>query len=326
MLERTVEQIGPHGRDEPHVDRLVTEHLGSDGEEGIALLLPGARPALLELVDDDDHATGPPGHVGERAGRRFGRVGVGHRCHLAQRGIHRVDGVIARNHRGDDGAGRAQPGNEPGEDHRRLPGSRRSDDGHEPVRRHQRREVGDDAVATVERPCVGLVEGAQPAVRVDSRSRCLREVAGGDPPSIGRYRAGLRFAVPDSGPPCQHELGHALVAISDGPLQDGIETVGHPRHPPDEARNAIGPRRPACRGRRSGRARSAEQFPGHPAETSDVGGDDVTGSVGRVGDAEVGQVGGACVVEQHVGCLHVVVRHTGTVGGHQCRADLFDQA
>ena len=187
----------------------------------------------------------------------------------------------------------AQPGNEPGEDHRRLPGSGRSDDGHEPLRRHQRREVGDDAVATVERPCVGLVEGAQPAVRVHSRSRCRGEVAGGDPPGIGRDRAVLPFAVPDSRPPCQHELGHALVAISDGPLQDGIETVGHPRHPPDEARNAIGPRRPACRGRHSGRARSAEQLPGHPAETSDVGGDDVTGSVGRVGDAEVGQVGGA---------------------------------
>ena len=55
VLQWSVEQVGTDGDDDPDVERLIGDHLREGREEFIASLGRAAGPALLELVDHDDH-------------------------------------------------------------------------------------------------------------------------------------------------------------------------------------------------------------------------------------------------------------------------------
>ena len=80
-------------------------------------------------------------------------------------------------------------------------------------------------------------------------------------------------------------------------------------------------------GRRGRGTTTGEQLPDHPGETTPIPIHAVRGGTAFAGgDAEVGQVAGAGVVEHDVRGSHVVVRDARCVGGDERPADLLHQA
>ena len=269
VLERTVEQVGAHGGDEPDVGRLVVDRRRDDVEEGVAPL--GA--ARASSTPRTGRRRRPPVRAGRRrrpatstARRRRRRQPTPWRPRSAPRAAPpsgSSPGTIVTT----TSPPVAQPGDEPGADHRALPEPDDADDGDQ---RSERRPASSElgrrrSSRPWKRRRVGLVERAQSAVRVDpgrvARASCRAARAGAESTCATvartRRRSAARRAA-DGGPPRQHELGDRRVAALDRPAAGhGVETVGDRRHPADEARH--GPagerrRRPSDGHRRGGRA------------------------------------------------------------------------
>ena len=155
--------------------------------KSVAPVRASARPALLELVDDDDHAAerrAMSASIDRTSPQScFGRAPTTSR----QRGS-QCPTVVTRDHRDDDVAP-VRAGDETGAHHRALPRPGRSDDGDERPRVDQR-SAGRDRRVAAENRLVGLVERAQALVGVDAGGGRLARDGRRRPVPTRRRRAG----------------------------------------------------------------------------------------------------------------------------------------
>ena len=84
VFEGSIEQVRPHGGDEPHVDGGVVDGTQDDVDERITVVDRRSGPTLLELVDHDDHPSEMSSDVVDRVDRDARAVEIGHGGDLAE--------------------------------------------------------------------------------------------------------------------------------------------------------------------------------------------------------------------------------------------------
>ena len=255
VLERSVEHVGAHRRDHPHVRRVATRDARDHGQELVASVRRASRPALLELVDR------PPPSA-PCGGRRCRRRSSDRRS------------AAARPTPRDNASQSASTGASPGVMMATVYPSRRSrgtrparttellpePDAPTTVTNGRSATISASASTTSPRPKnaagVGLIERAQPLVRVDAGGGGLNELPRRQSPSrvsgqplVRGHRPEHAVGVSHRGTPRQEELGDRRVAaLCRRRLgQHGAQPFGNLRHPPDQARrSSSGARGPRC--------------------------------------------------------------------------------
>ena len=302
------------------------------------------REQLLELIDDEqqpavvggknllDDPQQPPlvgGEVVDQIRRMLHR-------HPQQRCLELLEGVGAGEHVGDQPAARAcKPTRahhryQTGPHHRRLAAPRRPHHRHQRMGPHRLQQLVDEAGATVKIEGIGFGEGAQPLVRV---------AYGGQFPGRLFLYFGYRYHVGAyrSAHGAQ-KVSHPLVAVG-GPVV---------RCPSQHLAEFGGQPGAGIAYQREGSPRRldpGEQMEGEHSQAEDVGlggehlaprllgrevgqggGHGDAGGVGCPdGDAEIGEVGVAFLVEQHVARFEVAVDDSPAVGIAQGPAHFVEQ-
>ncbi len=245
VLQWSVEQVGADGDDDPDVERFIGDHPREGREEFVASLGCVPRPALLELVDHDDHTADPTGDAPHHAPptsstteRLVGDLVEGR----SQRRRWVVSGH-QHHHRASAGP---QPRHDAGTDHRALPRTARADDGNQPSLLD---ELDQLCSTTSARPWklfgVGFVERQQSFVRIDPCHRRPGELHSRSPTGriddaavVGPHRRHGTVRSADGEPPRQDQLGDRRVATFLGgrPGDHGTESGRSVGDAADEAR------------------------------------------------------------------------------------------